>query len=846
MRRCHQLSSYASAFALTAFVAGCGGGSSSPETLVVDSPASSLSLNARNTFTEADYKAGVIGGLLDGRALLFTLESPVGPPQKNDLADQGADEFNFTLSNPTTVDLCFKHASARHKARLYDASGNQVFVVAAQVPSINCAGNAATELTLPVGRYKVRVEHDGKDAVPIVLAAKLTVTSASSTKAAATDRSALSASPLATTTTTTTTIDISTVPAYDITKSYPTAGTLVSSNSKVWKNGWWANAGQCPVQTDCSANFAAGLWTEVTTDSTTTGTGSTTGAMHELAYYAYPTMSPITFPAARPACTKADYGIAAANAAVDAMISSGALKGMGPNADGSFAQTDKDQLYREYMLPCTPDADLTSSTAIVPDNVVTLKSVLTPAMWAGWTSKFAGQNQLNGNTYVDASGNTVPYPVDCTDFDSSCTIVDTTKTYKQFLAAVARYPYFCGEKGFYTSTAEACRREVATFIAHVTQETGEGGDIATSFKALREQGAVNVTPSPYDIGCVDTLDCKTNGFARWYGRGGFQLSYAYNYAGVSAMYYGDYQFLVRWPDLVAYDPRLSFQASLWYYMSAQPPKPSMHAVMMGQYKPSKSCVTAADCHGVIYDAVTGVNNNFNLTIEVQNGGVECRCPSGTATNALAGCTYPNNDIGKIEATHRSTAFYSALATLGATLTAGEAKKVSACTYISDNTPGGYGTIFGDDTLNAMLYTWVDVGAQSIGWCHGTRYGGGAMISVLAPGIIAACQSVNVPTSTVSVQSTTKTGASLAGTISTRFDVSAINVEFGPTTSYGTKVAATPSTVTVDKNPTPYAVAVSATLSDLACNTTYHYRVSATNSAGTMTGSDSTFTTAACI
>ena len=61
-------------------------------------------------------------------------------------------------------------------------------------------------------------------------------------------------------------------------------------------------------------------------------------------------------------------------------------------------------------------------------------------------------------------------------------------------------------------------------------------------------------------------------------------------------------------------------------------------------------------------------------------------------------------------------------------------------------------------------------------------------------------------------------------------------EYGTTTSYGS------ATASEDIGPGSSSVTVSATISDLISETTYHYRLTAINSAGTSYGSDLTFTT----
>ncbi|MBK5962583.1 hypothetical protein CCR95_00275 [Thiocystis minor] len=88
---------------------------------------------------------------------------------------------------------------------------------------------------------------------------------------------------------------------------------------------------------------------------------------------------------------------------------------------------------------------------------------------------------------------------------------------------------------------------------------------------------------------------------------------------------------------------------------------------------------------------------------------------------------------------------------------------------------------------------------------------------------------------------TATGATLNGTVNDNGENTTISFEYGQTTSYGTTVTATPATLGAGAGST----AVASTLSGLACNSTYHYQVKASNSAGTTDGGDLSFTTSAC-
>jgi RHS repeat-associated protein len=84
----------------------------------------------------------------------------------------------------------------------------------------------------------------------------------------------------------------------------------------------------------------------------------------------------------------------------------------------------------------------------------------------------------------------------------------------------------------------------------------------------------------------------------------------------------------------------------------------------------------------------------------------------------------------------------------------------------------------------------------------------------------------------------ETGATLKGQVNPHGYATTYQFEYGTTTSYGTKVPTTAESV----GSGTANVAVSKAISGLKGNTTYHYRVSATNAYGTTVGVDKTFTT----
>lgn len=96
-------------------------------------------------------------------------------------------------------------------------------------------------------------------------------------------------------------------------------------------------------------------------------------------------------------------------------------------------------------------------------------------------------------------------------------------------------------------------------------------------------------------------------------------------------------------------------------------------------------------------------------------------------------------------------------------------------------------------------------------------------------------------STAAATSITAARATLNGTVNANGNSTAVTFEYGLTTSYGSSVTAaqSPVTGTID---TP----VSALVTFLVPNTTYHYRVVGVSSGGTSYGADMTFVTAAAV
>jgi len=642
-------------------------------------------------YSEADYKSGKISSVESGKTIVLNLEPPGSAGSSSDTGGNGYDEFNFNLKKTLTVDLCVLANNRSFLLELFSSDNRLLSSMTSQNISYNCADDALPPVSIPSGEYRLRVTHDGKSKKAEKLFLTLKYASSAVNKSAASTVAADA------------TLSLTTPPLYDITATYKDANTVVSYKDVLYSNGWWANPGNCPVKTDCPSTFADDLWKLFDPNAVPPST------KHEFAYYDYPAIV-ASYPKLA-TCTATDYSLdTVTNLIKQSATGSGEIALAAPG--NGYTQQDLDALAREYMLPCQPDL-----STFTPDNVATVKRVIPKDKWDTLAGNAYGGD--SSYTYTTAAGLTPVWPAESGFKDN---------TYNNFLAAVARYPFFCGEKGYFSSTDEACKREIASLFGHAAQETGET-QITTSFYSLRETGWVNQLSSvdQFRKGCGSPFDCSSE-WAMYYGRGPKQLTYGYNYAGFSAAYFnGDYNFLLKWPDMVAYDGKMFFESAIWFVMTHQPPKPSIHDVMLGRYSPSTACKTTSDCFGLQYDDVTGVKNNFNVTIEVVNGGPECRGVAKTVQSSA----------------NRSNGFMQMLDLLDAKKNGSELNPISGCDSFIHNTDPTQPqavfdtqTIFANSTLASPLSTWLEMSQSS---CKAQARGGNAMISVTATGIVKACK-----------------------------------------------------------------------------------------------------------
>ncbi len=110
---------------------------------------------------------------------------------------------------------------------------------------------------------------------------------------------------------------------------------------------------------------------------------------------------------------------------------------------------------------------------------------------------------------------------------------------------------------------------------------------------------------------------------------------------------------------------------------------------------------------------------------------------------------------------------------------------------------------------------------------------GALLALVASAALAAAEPV---ASTSNATAISSTSAMLNGTVNPEGQATSYYFEYGTTTSYGSQTA------TGDAGSGTANIGVSAQIAALAPDTTYHYRVVATNASGTTLGSDVSFKT----
>ncbi|MEK9135908.1 MAG: fibronectin type III domain-containing protein, partial [Bacteroidota bacterium] len=231
-------------------------------------------------------------------------------------------------------------------------------------------------------------------------------------------------------------------------------------------------------------------------------------------------------------------------------------------------------------------------------------------------------------------------------------------------------------------------------------------------------------------------------------------------------------------------------------------------------------LTGLSANTTYYDRVVGQNSAGTQRGSIASfttGGLAPTVTTSAATSVMSTSATLN---GNVNPNGTSTSAYfewgtsSTLSTYSTTSAQSVGSGTSAASVSAD---------LSGLSANTTYYYRV-VGQNSAGTQRGTI----VSFSTLAAGI--------APTVTTgSPSNISTTSATLTGTVNPNGSSTSVVFQYGTSTSYGNQATATQSPVTGSS-----AVSVSALLTGLSSGTTYHYRVVATNSAGTSNGSDQTF------
>ena len=215
---------------------------------------------------------------------------------------------------------------------------------------------------------------------------------------------------------------------------------------------------------------------------------------------------------------------------------------------------------------------------------------------------------------ADAGSTSIAEVIDQTTFDAlflhrteaACNA--QVYDYTALVTAAAHFPTFLSE-----GTLDQRRREAAAFLANASHETTGGwatapdGPSAWGLCFREELGCGTGSCTGY----CDTTSYPCPSGHTYHGRGPLQLSWNYNYAQCGTAIGQD---LLNHPELVTSDGVIGWEATIWFWMTAQAPKPSCHDAIVGRWTPSSA------------DVAAGRQPGFGVTIDIINGGLECHMP----------------------------------------------------------------------------------------------------------------------------------------------------------------------------------------------------------------------------
>ena len=160
---------------------------------------------------------------------------------------------------------------------------------------------------------------------------------------------------------------------------------------------------------------------------------------------------------------------------------------------------------------------------------------------------------------------------------------------------------------------------------------------------------------------------------KYYGRGAKQLSWNYNYGAFSSAMFGDPMKLLNEPELVA-TTWLNFAGTMWFYVTPQPPKPSMLQVVDGTWSPN-----AFDIN---------LKPGLGASIMILNGALECGWSPSNTNGADNRGEYYKDFAGK----------------LGVDITNEKLDCKDSQAFTEQGSAGSI-TLYWDKTQNCKLVSW---------------------------------------------------------------------------------------------------------------------------------------------
>ena len=395
-------------------------------------------------------------------------------------------------------------------------------------------------------------------------------------------------------------------------KSYGTSGTLVYYKGKIYRNKWWANAGEEPGSGDNAWELVgdaewtvpekADNYTDATDDyGNPIGSGGGSSA----------TVDRILTDAE----IEAEWG--GINDAYSPENAVGRLEDVlvdGTSYVGSKSEAARARYNNFFPYRFGTDAwkTLPSSAQYYPDYqsrqdyysfdnlqaaISDLANIMIKVEWyeqADWCYRII---RLDKTTHEQR------LLCQVADFDSD------------WIQQRARYSNVVDLGSFLAAgTMRDRKKELAAFLAITSHETG-GGNIdgivtqdQSGYYFIEEVGYIGNSACGYTAGTTfANVSYQAKAGKSYHGRGPIQISYPFNYGLCSDIIFNDADVLLDNPESVCASGKLGFEAAICFWMTPQPPKPSCHEVITGTWVPNPGSNN------------TEYNGLFGLTIVIVNG-----------------------------------------------------------------------------------------------------------------------------------------------------------------------------------------------------------------------------------